>query len=1505
MNMKHFLTLTLCVLASIAALAQSKQPVNFNNSDLPAQLVEYLNQGTSDNEKKSQNAKLIKQFTPVYNAMELDMKDRVVEIFVTMQKLRARQLPDAYNFIETLDALALKGDMGNFEQWIASLEYLQQRNKSMKDFNAFVSFMQSFLADNMLNDSKSSKWQVQQGTPYKLLLEGKEIVLVFAKPFDLYYNSDKDEGTIYGTTGRFNYFGAEWKGRGGRIGWDRTGIPSEVCHADLGYYEAVLKFPKFSADSVKFINTNYFQSPIYGHIDEMLTGKMDPDKYLYPKFQSYQKNFKLKGIAKGVDYSGGFMMNGAKFITSDPKNPASLIFHRAGKPFVAVSSPKFTITDKRIVSENAAVKIYIGDDSIFNKGITVRYIMADNKVLFINSLKRNYYSPYNNTYHNLDMHCESMVWLMDKDVLEMSMLNESGAQSTSTFESKDYFTDAKFRQIQGIDQLSPVIRVYRYMESRDMIYDFYVDELAQYIHMDVIQAKSMVHTLAHSGLVSYDENAGRVFVNDKLVSYAKAYSKVKDNDYDAIVLESDTKGVNASLDLKSNDLKMHGVKKFVVSDSQRVVIAPKGGEITVRKNREIHFDGRIDAGKFFMYVTGARFLYDDFMLDMPQVDSLYFYVTQFNNAQKDHIVYTPLFNLTANIQIDKPDNHNGLKKNKGYPMLNSLKDSYVYYDRKEIYGGAYKRDAFYYTLKPFVIKDMLDFVTDSLYFNGSLTSAGIFPEIVEPLRVQKDYSLGFVRKTPAAGLPAYGGKGNYVQKVDLSYKGFRGEGTVKYLAAEIRSKQIVFLPDSMISVSDTFFLAENGTYPDVHNGRCFQRWYPYRDSMRVSMVRGGKPFAMYRNDATLTGNVTIMPGNAYAAGTAEVKDGTLASRRFSLHSRDIAAKVSTFTLRSDRYNNVAFAAQDIQSAVDFDKRQGEFATNRATDRVMLPLVQYVAYIDKFTWDMDKQQVDLRNSKSLSTDGMEMLGIRERVARPDMPGARLVSSDPKQDSLSFHAVRSIYNYNDAVLQCKKVFLVDVADVAVAPAGDTLRIGPNGTVDLLRHSQILASKGTKYHHFYDADVMIGGARQYAAKGTYNYVDEEEQRRRIHFDTIAPNAAGHTVAKAFIPADSNFRLSAAFGFAGRVTAEAEKEFLYFDGGVKLLHHCTPESELALLAYADYLDPRNIGITVPELPTDWKGQPISAGILFNRTADLMPYPAFLTTNRIADNDLLKASGRLVYDKDSKKYIIASQEKIDDFANTYAPYLTLDTRTCMAVGEGPVNFNQRSNFFSMLQYGTVQADGRDATKASIKSVFGITFPFDEKVRDVMAQYIADDLRVAPASDENELLRSACRYYMGAEDGNTAYLTYRMNGFFGKVPKEMESTILFENVEWHYSPALGWYHDGTVVLSSIGKKELHLTVQAKMQLNRRGTATYLTIYLQVAGDHWYYFNYECTSQQMVIQSSVGEWVDMIKGLSAEKRSFGGTGSAGNFSYRLSTSRNEVPNFLMRFGGGSSTSDDDE
>ena len=56
--------------------------------------------------------------------------------------------------------------------------------------------------------------------------------------------------------------------------------------------------------------------------------------------------------------------------------------------------------------------------------------------------------------------------------------------------------------------------------------------------------------------------------------------------------------------------------------------------------------------------------------------------------------------------------------------------------------------------------------------------------------------------------------------------------------------------------------------------------------------------------------------------------------------------------------------------------------------------------------------------------------------------------------------------------------------------------------------------------------------------------------------------------------------------------------------------EDVLAAAADTADTDPEDIRVSVPEIPTDWKGERITSSILMNPTT-MMPYPAFLTKER------------------------------------------------------------------------------------------------------------------------------------------------------------------------------------------------------------------------------------------------------------------------------------------------------
>ncbi|MBQ4377261.1 MAG: hypothetical protein II793_06170, partial [Bacteroidales bacterium] len=320
-----------------------------------------------------------------------------------------------------------------------------------------------------------------------------------------------------------------------------------------------------------------------------------------------------------------------------------------------------------------------------------------------------------------------------------------------------------------------------------------------------------------------------------------------------------------------------------------------------------------------------------------------------------------------------------------------------------------------------------------------------------------------------------------------------------------------------------------------------------------------------------------------------------------------------------------------------------------------------------------------------------------------------------------------------------------------------------------------------------------------------------------------------------------------------------------------------------------------------DWKGNRITAGILFDKSS-MEPRSAFLTNERAADNDILTSWGYLDYNIKSQTYRIASREKLENPAMTDR-MLSLNTATCLVKGEGPIRLGLRQGVGGNFAYGNVTLDPKHTDNTEINTVFGISFPMDESVLNALAQLLADDLRLSPTNPDNDLLRQAMEFYMGEEKGTEAYGNYASSGVFDKQqPKEFAQTFLFEKIKWQYSPSLGYYYDGFVPLAQVGSRQLHLDIRLKAQIYKRGADAMLTLYMQVASDTWFYFNYNADKQQLVIYSSVGEWVDMVKALPADKRQQ--SDRTGTFFYRIGTNRSEVSTFLAKFGQQDDSSADD-
>ena len=353
-------------------MAQKPKTVQLTPEGLPDELLEYMNGTTSDKDRQKENTKVLKEFKSVYTSFDSQLQQRLVSVYSYTVKAKMKGNPEMCGLTKMLTTIATTPSGGenvgnaysnapNLEGFVASLETFAKRNAKAKAVVEYVEFCDGLFSNRLLYHSGTCEWRFAPHTPFRLGVQDGVPLVWFDNAADLHYASAKDEGVIKGTRGVYNYKENEWKGEGGRLEWARTGLAASECYADLSSYTAETKFPKFKADSVDFVNTQYFSSPIRGRVEDMMDTPKDPAKYGYPRFRSYQRDFVIKDIMPDVDYNGSFMMNGSKFITASSKHPARLVFNQNGAAKLAVTSMKFTITQQRMTAENAAVVLYVGD----------------------------------------------------------------------------------------------------------------------------------------------------------------------------------------------------------------------------------------------------------------------------------------------------------------------------------------------------------------------------------------------------------------------------------------------------------------------------------------------------------------------------------------------------------------------------------------------------------------------------------------------------------------------------------------------------------------------------------------------------------------------------------------------------------------------------------------------------------------------------------------------------------------------------------------------------------------------------------------------------------------------------------------------------------------------------------------------------------------------------------------------------------------------------------------
>jgi len=940
--------------------------------------------------------------------------------------------------------------------------------------------------------------------------------------------------------------------------------------------------------------------------------------------------------------------------------------------------------------------------------------------------------------------------------------------------------------------------------------------------------------------------------------------------------------------LLNYDLELRGVNSVNVSDSQEVMIYPSRREITLKKNRDFDFNGVVQAGRFDIMGSNFSFKYDEFKIDMPNVDSLRIYAETgaIDKYGKPVIrpVKTMIEKITGDLLIDKPDNKSGVKEADEYPILNSYRDSYVFYDKKSIQGGVYNKDDFYFHVEPFTIDSLDNFDNEQLKFKGTMLSAGIFPDFDETLTLQPDHSLGFVRETPAGGFPMYGGKGTFHDTIRLSNQGLRGNGKLEYIASTTYSNDFIFFPDSMNAIAQNYIIEENPVeveFPPVDGKNVMTRWYPQRDIMTHRQRE--EAIAMYDMKSYMHGQTMIQPEGLSGAGVFEFQKAELEANLIKFKFKDFQSDTADFRLKDDGNADpeaLAFSTVNVNAYVTFDGRYGQFKSNGGGSFINFDPMQYICFMQEFKWYMDNDDIELTAGESKETDAS---GVK-------LDGAQFISTHPEQDSLSFFSSKAKYDLKRKVIYASGVKFMNIADAMVYPDSGNIIIDKKAKMRTLNNSRVVASYITQNHNIYNSTINVFGKKKYAGSGYIDYVDEINKTQTLYLQNLGVDTTGQTYASAELKDTANFTLSPNYEFYGKVKLFANNEYLTFDGFSRVFHECDLLSR-NWFSFEQEINPNEIYIPIDSTTKDVNGNPLTSSIYLSPDS-LGIYTSFINNKKKYSHiGVLPAEGFLFYDKEKEEYRISNKDKLQEMSFT-GNYLSLNTKNCKVHGEGKIELGNKTGQVEISTAGVLEHNQLD-DEVIFDMVMLSDFFFNDDALKKMTKKLMEASDLDPAKLDRPTFEKGLRELLGSAEGDKLIAQANLNGEFKKVPKSLEKTLVFNDIKMRWNDdSKSFKSFGKLGLSNVKNKQINKYVNGKVELIKKRSGDILTVYIEIDKNNWYFFTYTRGIMQAI--SSDVDFNSAITETKPDKRKSKAKGKGlESYQYMYSTERKKR-DFLRKF-----------
>lgn len=1288
--------------------------------------------------------------------------------------------------------------------------------------------------------SEEQLMDVGYSPPPQPTVEGPVITITGAT---LVLTTIVDTVQIKNTSGSILLKNGLFVGKGGTFDWSSVGLSDVYC--ELGGYNFPIKAYRFTSEGSRLHYASQTDSIPIGIFEyNSVKARSYADKN-YPRFKSFYSDIPVKGLDENIEYHGGFSLSGKKIYSSSiDEGFAEIKILKDGEVKIKAVSNRFQLGDSLITADYTKLVIYQGKDSIFHPGTVFKY--SKNRE-FLRLTKTNGFrmAPFLDSYHKLEITADALTWDLNSDKIDFNIIN-GRTEVPALFESQEFYELSKYARLKGLYPFHPLQIIMGYSEKIQNS-QFSVAELAENSKISETTLRGAMTQLMKLGFIDYNTRSGQIVVKDKARHYV--LSRRDKKDYDNINFVSiNPAGANAELDLTTKSLIVHGVKRVYISDSLSVNFEPDSNTIEILANRDFKFNGKINTSNFQFIGTDFQFNYDSFYVVLTSINAIKLAVSETDTTDskksgKAKVLGNELRYSSGILYINKPHNKSARKSHPEYPIFHASTGASVFFDKKDIAGGAYDT-TFQFKIPPFTVDSLSNDDPSVIGFDGTFESGGVFPPFEERLVVMPDYSLGFTHPTPVEGYKMYRGDATYNNMLRLDNQGLRGNGEIKYLNTTLNSTDFVFFKDSTLTVGTKMvttpgknpLLDASVTMPDVEIGAYRLLWKPKVDTMYMSSI--AEPFKIYDSTATFDGTLALTHKGMYGMGILTTKDSETESARFHFEDKHLKANDATFRIKSDNPDKPAL--KSTQAKLDYDLAKG-LATfgpeKEGYASTEFPYAQYKTSIGKGTWDVEKRKIFLT-----ATDTVHI------------SNSYFYSTQKEQDSLVFNATRAEYVIDSLMLSIYGVPYIVVNDGKITPDKNHVVIRENAVMETLNNAKLDFDTLTNYHHLYDGNIDILGRKNFNGEALYRYVNLGSDTLQMLFSNFQytlsdkKKEGGYTTGIAQVLDSDSLYVGDRILYKGNITMKSPEKFLAFEGYIKL-------SLKGQLSYSSWLKYVNTGTSnTVSLDLDnavsERGKPLVTSLSFDNKSNQL-YPNFISEKvHEEDQDLLPVTGVFQYNPDSLEFNVGLADKLN--GKSYkGNFLSYNDNTSKIKFGGKFNILREDANVKAFVSGTGKASlvedeysfnyllgfafkGTTAPLMAIgTSLANLSIPYEEG-----NAFSEVDKKLADEKDD--LLFQKLAEFID-NSGVATYKSKRASGqkSISALSADFQKSIVFSEVKMNWSPEYKtFYSVGPVELSNVLKTDINKTVHGFIQIKKSTSGDIVTIYLEPTQGNWYYISYD-------------------------------------------------------------------